>query len=459
MRANQVTPGAQISLTAAEFVRLRDLLAAYCGLFLDPAQQRAIESAVARRMQQVAASFPVYEQRLRGEHDELRQLAELVVNHETYFMRNQPHIRALQQVLLPELHRRKPLGEPLRIWSAGCSTGEEAYSLAITALDALPLANRPIEVWATDLSEAALELARAGVYAGRALAQVAPETLDRHFVPHGNGYQVNPRVRALVRFEQRNLLEPLPAQVALTDIVFCQNVLIYFKPATSLELLRHLFEQLPTGALLFLGFAETLWPMFSAFHTREVNGAYVYYKEAFSAATTKLADDQRAPAVPIRHMSKPKARERQPSILPIAEGPGLSDAAMVIAQARLYADRGQIDQAIAEVERALTLDPMHSEAALLLGLLHGGQGRWEAATAQFERARYLNPLAPLISFHLAEALRQHSRIAYALREYRSALWKLDPHPPDTVLDGVTIGWLRETCQRQITQLSQQQGER
>ncbi|MFO7169759.1 MAG: hypothetical protein DIU80_017190, partial [Chloroflexota bacterium] len=112
----------RVSLTPEQFDRLRDLLASFGGVYLDTTQQRALEGALARRLSVTGEDLERYQRRIgsAGGRDELRRLAEHVLNHETYFFRNQPHLRALRDVLLPEIHRRKPAGAPIRIWSAGC---------------------------------------------------------------------------------------------------------------------------------------------------------------------------------------------------------------------------------------------------------------------------------------------------------------------------------------------------
>lgn len=496
-RAAQLQAVARYPLAPDEFERLRDLLAIFCGVYLDTARQRVLEQAVARRLQTTGSSYATYERNLRAERDELRRLAELVLNHETYFFRNQPHIRALQEVLIPELHRKKPKGEPIRIWSAGCSTGEEAYSLAITALQALPFHNRPVEIWATDLSDVALEIAREGLYAGRSISQVEPALLQRYFEPSGDALKINSRVQSMVQFERLNLLEPLPDRVGTIDIVFCQNVIIYFQLATSRAFLNQLYSRLPEGGMLCLGFSETLWNMFEAFHTREVLGAYVYYKDtrpaqrAATAAKPQPAPPAQRPApqarprLPRPAAPKPKAAPRPsmaqaPSDLEalrqgrayIEEGkteqaldilrqipphaPFAAEAITLIARA--HADRGQIDQALAEARRVIEIAPMSDEAALLLGILYSRQGMWDEAITQLERARYLNSAAPLVSFYLAEAYQRRNRKEHALREYRNTLWKLRPYPPDLLVDGVAVQWLHDTCQRQIAQLSRQISE-
>lgn len=452
-RAVQMQAVDRFPLAEDAFTRLRDQLAQYCGVYLDSTRQHLLEQAIAYRLQIRQCSFAVYEQRIRVEREELRQLSELVVNHETSFFRNQPHMRALRDVLLPELHRRKPRNEPIRMWSAGCATGEEAYSLAITALEALPFNQRPVEVWATDLSEAALATAQAGVYAGRTLTNVSPHTLAQYFEPTGASYRVRDRVRQCVRFQQVNLLEPLPQAVREIDIVFCQNVIIYFELATSRAFLRQLQNFLPNNAMLCLGFSETLWNMVDGFHTREVLGSYVYYKEAFSARGTAPLGTGTLQQRTIEAAATTSVRRPQRVTRPLVDRPTLppTNVQERVLAAREYANRGQIHSAIDAATQALKYEPLHEEAALLLGVLYAQQGEWEDAVQQLERARYLNSASPLISFQLAEAYRGANRSQAALREYRSALAKLQPYPPGTIIDGVTVGWLHETCQRHISQ--------
>jgi chemotaxis protein methyltransferase CheR len=500
-----VTFSASAGLLAPEqFASLRDRLADYSGVYLDLARLRLLEHGLAQRLHATGDDWATYERRIQGPagRDELRLLAELVLNHETIFFRNGPHLRALREVLLPEIHRRKPAGAPIRIWSAGCATGEEPYSLAITVLETLgqPLA-RPVEIWATDLSEPALRKARVGFYRGRAVQNVHADLLTRYFTPQNDGYIVGDVLRALVRFEALNLLEPFPRSASGVDIIFCQNVTIYFQLKTCQELMARFYGCLPVGGLLCLGFSETLWNIFDRFHSREVAGAYVYYKETLESS-----------ALPAVTVSRPRVAtpkpEQRPSALgsarpnvsstsvsfepkerlehaAVASGRGVSDQVALASgrellgqgktddalralrgvspqsacapqaltlTARAHADRGDLDLAAAEVRRVIEIDALNEEAQLLLGVIFGRQGQWPLAIQQLERARYLSADSALVSFYLAEAYRQDGRIDKATREYRNTLRKLDVHPPGMLLDGVAVGWLRETCQRQMEYL-------
>jgi chemotaxis protein methyltransferase CheR len=494
--------GFACSLSPEQFTCLRDLLAGFSGVYLDTARQRLLEHGLFLRLRATGDDIAAYERRLgsAGGREELRRLSELVLNHETFFFRNLPHMQALRDLLLPEIDHCKPSGVPIRMWSAGCATGEEAYSLALVALETLgqPLA-RPVEIWATDLSEPALKKAREGFYRGRALQNLPPELLRRYFQPRDDGYVVGEAVRKLVRFAPLNLLDPFPEQAAGVDIIFCQNVTIYFQLETCQRLIARFYECLPDDGLLFLGFSETLWNIFDRFFTREVGGAYVYYKRAlettappsYTGIRTNISQSDPKPGklTPLGLASSRRSRGANVTAgrekvfhdharSDLSDAGALSRGRALLNQgeverafetlrrispqsrlapeaitliARAHADRGDLDLAAAEVQRVLALDPLNEEAYLLLGIIYGRLGQWAEAVRQLERARYLSAESALISFYLAEAYRQTGSAKKAANEYRSTLRKLERHPPGAVLDGVAAGWLRESCQRQLEQ--------
>lgn len=467
-------------LTAAQVIALRDRLSAYCGVYLDDSRHPSLITAVHRRAHMLDLPAQAYASRLSAPEytGELQALAELLLNHETVFFRHRPHMAALQRPILPDLHRRLPPGAPLRIWSAGCATGEEAYSLAIATIEALgdPLP-RPVEVIGSDLSEAALARARAGVYRGRTLGNLSPAQRGRFFSQRGaDTLVVGEQLRRIVRFERRNLLDPLPPELYGVQMIFCQNVTIYFQLETCRSLMGRFYEALAEGGALFLGFSETLWNIFNRFRWREVGGTYVYYKESQRAtlpATAPLppppqraaaragATPAAAPEPPVRN--NPAARGRalidagkaDAALEALyAEPPRGAETPQILAlAARAHANRGDLDLAAAEARRALELDPLTTEAHLLIGMIFARQGQHAEAVRPLERARYLDTAAPLISFHLAECYRQLGRTDAARREYRNTMQKLSGQPPDQLIDGVAIGWLTETCQRYLTTLN------
>jgi chemotaxis protein methyltransferase CheR len=515
MKSDTNSSPQHVSLQQGQFEHVRDILASYSGVYLDQTSQRVLSSGVGMRLAATGMTLTAYLSYLSQEdaRPELQQLSELVLNHETVFFRNQPHMQALRQVILPQFHRQKPSGEPLRIWSAGCSTGEEPYSLAIMALETLgrPLP-RPVEIWATDLSSAALAKSRVGCYHGRTLTNVTPEIRQRYFHYRGGAWAVTEEVRSLVTFEQVNLLEPFPANATSPnslDMIFCQNVTIYFDLPTFRSLVDRFYQILPDGGILFLGFSETLWNIYDKFRLREVAGAFLYTKEpptplpprpSLPPSSVQTRVRPRSSGVSSRpgeqgnQEAPPRMREHQHILEPQRSSPKpepavytkepdesvierclqLLDAGRVeevldilykvplngpqapqglALLARAHANRGDMDLAVAEARRAIELDSLTTEAYLLLGVLYAQQGQMVLAAKQLERARYLDPESPLISFHLAESYRQLQRNIAALREYRNTLNKLSTYAQDTLLDGVAVGWLRESCERYLTILA------
>lgn len=506
-RLNNQQHNVEYTLQASQFEALRDILARYGGVYLDETNQRTLSAGVSQRMAVTGLSFGAYMAHIGQTtgRAELHQLCELVLNHETVFFRNQPHMRAMREVIFPKLHRRKSAGTPLRIWSAGCSTGEEPYSLAIVAMQSLGrVLPRPVHIWATDLSEAALMKARLGTYHGRTLSNVTPEMRKHYFVFRGNDWAVQDDVRALVTFEQCNLLDPFPEKIRGVDVIFCQNVTIYFDLETFRNLIDRFYNILPEGGMLFLGFSETLWNIYDKFRLHEIAGAFVYVKEpqqpvlpvqdavpvSGRAAAGSKGDgaarrDTPAFRATARRAERPpgSAPAPAPGVLPPSQASGMAivqrahellDAGqaqevldmlnqvplegmhapqMLALMAKAHANRGEPDLAVAEARRALELNSLTTEAYVLLGVLYAQQGQAQVAARHLERARYLEPGSALISFYLADVYRQLQRRDHALREYRNTLRKLAAYSPDTLLDGVAVGWLRETCERYLKLLA------
>jgi chemotaxis protein methyltransferase CheR len=186
---------------------------------------------------------------------ELQALLEVLRVGETRFFRHASHMRALRDVVVPALRPRAALRGRVRAWSAGCATGEEAYSLAILLRQGLP-SGVAVEVLATDLSAEALAVARAGVYPEDTLGQV-PAELRWAFSWTDGGWQVAPELLALVRFEKRNLTSDWLPREAF-DVLLCRNVLIYFDETMRARTVARLVDSLAPGGFLFVGYAETL---------------------------------------------------------------------------------------------------------------------------------------------------------------------------------------------------------
>lgn len=229
----------------------RDLLESRCGIYFSPRRFYLLHNCLWRGMQVngIESYSDYYSVVLRSEA-EWGRLIDHVVNRETSFFRHIPSFTALATEVFPArlAETAGQAGRPIRLWSAGCSTGEEAYSLAISASE-LPPGCR-FEVLGSDLSGQALSVARSARYGERACATIPPLIKTRHFDRHGSEYEVRPQIRTMVRFEPFNLCDPRTYPAVPQDIIFCQNVLIYFREKVRIEAAANLGARLCPGGFL-----------------------------------------------------------------------------------------------------------------------------------------------------------------------------------------------------------------
>jgi chemotaxis protein methyltransferase CheR len=210
---------------------------------------------------------------------DFQELLESLLTQETSFFRYPSVFEAFEKRILPELHIRKFWKNPrsLRIWSAGCSTGEEPYSIAITVADAISFTDAwNVEILATDIGRHALATAERAVYSGRSIASVSEKQLATHFQSAEGGRQLRTRLRKMVNFVQMNLANSV--YVGKMDVIFCMNVLIYFSEERRRELVQHFYSVLEPGGYLFLGHSESISKMPVKFQAIVLNDCILYRK-------------------------------------------------------------------------------------------------------------------------------------------------------------------------------------
>jgi chemotaxis protein methyltransferase CheR len=254
----------EFALSREAFGRVRQLIADYAGIALHEHKQNMVYNRLARRVRASgAAGFDDYLDRVESPGSpERERFVNALTTNLTAFFREPHHFAGLAG-----LARERP-GRGLRVWSCACSTGEEAYSAAMT----LQEADCPAEIFATDVDTDALDAARRGVYRLEALERVDPERVRRHFL-RGTGEnagqaRVRPALRTMVKFASLNLLAADWPARGRYDAVFCRNVMIYFDRKTQLRLLDRLAEALVPGGLLFLGHSENCATGHPAFGAR-----------------------------------------------------------------------------------------------------------------------------------------------------------------------------------------------
>ncbi len=267
------------------FRLLRDLIHGYCGIYFDDGSKFLLERRLSRRLEQHRLkNFEEYYHFLkydRKREEELVVLVDNLTTNETYFFRESPQLRAFSDEILPELRRTLADRKVLRIWSAGCSTGEEPYTIAILLLESGDWwRDWQIEILGSDINQRVLHTARKGVYKKSAHRMTSPEMLAKYFVQdEKNDYRIIDRVKELVSFSSVNLLDPhKTCLISNMDVIFCRNVIIYFDREAKKKVIESFYQKLREGGYLLLGHSESLINISNAFILRTLKNDMVYQK-------------------------------------------------------------------------------------------------------------------------------------------------------------------------------------
>ncbi len=246
-----------IQLTDPEFHRLVGFVRSNFGIDLSKKRLLIEARMYAVLAEKGVSSFSQYFELLRNDPGERNAMMNRLTTNHTYFMREPRHFEFLRDVVLPEQERRNP-SRSLHVWSAGCATGEEAYTAVMVMREYFgPGAGWDYRTLATDLSTRALRDAKAGVYGPEALGSLPPEWKSRYFRRRGNAYALSDEIRREVIFRQINLMEPFPFHAPF-DLIFCRNVMIYFDQKAKDGLIAKFREALKPGGYLFIGHSETI---------------------------------------------------------------------------------------------------------------------------------------------------------------------------------------------------------
>lgn len=268
-------------LTDEEFKIFAALIYEESGIFLKESKITLLSNRLRKRLKALGfaeySDYYAYIINLTDKSKEIEELLDVVSTNETYFYRNERQFDALKDHCIPDIARNKRQ-KFLRIWSAGCSTGEEPYTIAICIFEAgLHVMGWDISIIATDIAPSVLEFARIGRYSGRRIEKVPPHILKKYFTQIPDNpevYEVKDELKKMVSFSQLNLFKnKYPENI---DIIFCRNVMIYFDRIKQRELIAHFYKVLNTWGYLFIGHSETLHALSDNFQYVKIMDSPVY---------------------------------------------------------------------------------------------------------------------------------------------------------------------------------------
>lgn len=268
-----------------EFLLLRDCVYSHCGIFFDHDSKYLLEKRLSRRLTTLNLSgFREYYQYLkynRKKDQELMDIMDILTTNETYFFRESFQLKAFTDEIIPELIKAKQAvgNHSIRIWSAGCSTGEEPYTIAMLLQGIPGLHDWKIEIIGTDISQRVLQHARRAVYGKSAFRATDDEYIRRYFIEQDDGLKVCDDIRNLVNISHLNLFDTSRMiMLGKMDLIFCRNVIIYFDAAAKKRVVESFYNSLGDGGFLLLGHSESLMNITTLFTLRHFKNDMIYQR-------------------------------------------------------------------------------------------------------------------------------------------------------------------------------------
>lgn len=483
----------QAQISTDEVARFAHLIEHEFGLLLGGRELANLALLLRKRIEATGcAGASSYMDRIGNRwREELDVLASLVTVTESYFLRSPEHLAALLASVIPELRCGDSL-RPIRILSAGCASGEAAFSIAIELLEDRRVELGGISIAAFDLNPECVRRARSGRFSPWALRAVSQRILDRYFRRDGGEFVVAERVREMVSVEQRNLIDPDPAfwHPRAFDVIFCRNVLMYLSPRALEVAMNDFSRSLGADGYLFVGHAESLHGISRDFVLHSSNGAFYYRPRRDAGAddrTPARPQKRAAPALaqPFTAPPKPRAdgkagaaarvRNGSPKASATAMAKQLSDAIslsealsiidlkpperrddpdVMLLTAALLSERGRLAQAEELCSAILASDSLNPTAHYVRALCAEHRGNRAAAIQGYRTAIHLDPDFAMAHLRLAFALKRGGDFEAARGEFEQAMLLLGREDPARLLlfsGGFSRQALLDVCRREVHQ--------
>ena len=260
----------------ADFDAFRNLIYTESGIHFTATNRSILESRLKEQLRNNSVpDVKTYYNIISKDKEELKSFLDLITTNLTRFFRNQAHFDALERHVIPELTKLKPAGSAIKVWSAGCSTGEEPYTIAILLSEILS-APWKYEIIASDISLKCLMSAKEGFYADSRIEGIPENLLKKYFDKVEGGYKIHSDIMSKIRFDYHNLKND--SGFRNLDVVFCRNVIIYFDEAAQTAVINRFWEAMSNKSFLFIGHSESLFGMDTKFEFLKTQWATLYRK-------------------------------------------------------------------------------------------------------------------------------------------------------------------------------------
>jgi chemotaxis protein methyltransferase CheR len=510
-----------LPLSPEHSMLFQELIIEVSGLRFEESRNQSLHLALWQRLQHRGYdSYQEYYNLLKFHPEgrlEIRELLDLITIGETYFFRNKAQFNVLMRFVLPEIIRRKvESGDRcIRAWSAGCSRGDEAYSIAIAIMEVLPSYSEwNISILGTDINRNGLTCSEEAIYVQKDIGHLEKEYLDKYFNIRGSTYLLKEDVKALVRFEYHNLAKDpfVHESIQNLDILFCRNVIIYFDAHTTQRVIENFHNCLAKDGYLFLGHTETLWEITNKFERVEFPQTFIYKKtlnppqedplKPFMAIPDVEIEDLTLsmPPAPAPNQSRPW-RDSGAALHPNGSEPAFeawrekgrtqpeTSASSVeslvqkgtpsssyfdptsadnltaqdknnflsyLTKAKTLANEAKYKEAADILGKIIEVDNLSVEAYYLLGVLSYKSGNLKEAETQFRKVIYVTPDSILAYFNLGNMYLYQRKFSAAAREFKNAIRLLEKRPKDEQVkfcEDFTVEFLLRACRNNLIQIS------
>lgn len=473
------------------YEKFNRFLTSQCGLFFKDYDLKNLEKIIAERCNVCNLSchedYYVYITTSDSKKDEFRVLLNRLTIQHTYFFRNESHFRTLKEKIIPELIKSKEAlptqNRSIQIWSAGCSTGQEPYSIAMIISDLFQDKNDfDVQIYATDISTDALKIAQEGIYNEKDMKLVNDNHKQNYFTRFSDEegkvkYKIKDSIKKNVKFNYINLIENNYPQKL--DIVFCRNVMIYFNKDDIKKITERFAKSLNTNGYLFIGCSESLKFITDRFKISEYKEGIFYQKIDGKTPATGLSKSKslNKRSTIKKHTSTEKHADEIDSIIKdkinealqlkdYQKASFLSEQLKIISPdtpepyyftAQIFANQGLFEKAKEQLVYTLRINDLFVPAYYMFGSIHAEEKDYEQAKTNFKNAIFLAPEFVLSHFAIAAVYNNSGNISDAMREYENTIQILSVYEPDDEIEysgGFTAGTLKGICRNNIEQIKE-----